>query len=89
MDLSHLTPEMRKRVHECKTTEEVLALAGEVGHALTDEELEAISGGQGGWYERQCPKCKSFDTEIRKLSAGIDYVECNCCGYRYELNNPV
>ena len=40
-----LTPEQRARAKQCKTAEEMLALAKEEGYELTDDELEGISGG--------------------------------------------
>ena len=43
--LKGLTEEQIKKIKECKNTEEVLALAKEEGIELTDEQLEAISGG--------------------------------------------
>ena len=38
--------DIKKRAESCKTREELFALAKEVGHELTDEELERISGGE-------------------------------------------
>ena len=43
-----LTPEQRARAKQCKSAEELLALAKEDGYELTEDELEAISGGT--WY---------------------------------------
>ena len=40
-----LTPEQRARAKQCKSAEELLALAKEEGYELTDDELEGISGG--------------------------------------------
>ena len=40
-----LTPEQRARAKQCKSVEELLALAKEDGYELTDDELEGISGG--------------------------------------------
>ena len=50
MDLSKMdiSPEMRKKVKACKSSEELLALAKSEGHKLTEDELAAISGG-GNW----------------------------------------
>jgi hypothetical protein len=52
-----LTPEQRARAKQCKTAEELLALAKEEGYELTDDELEGISGGDF-WdqdYYKKCP----------------------------------
>ena len=43
--LSTLTEEQRKKVEAAKTPEELLALAKEAGYELSDEQLEAVSGG--------------------------------------------
>ena len=47
--IKELTPEQRAKVKQCKTPEELLALAKEAGYELSDDELEGISGG-GAWY---------------------------------------
>ena len=43
MDLS---PELREKAKECKTPEELLALAKKEGYKLSDEEMAAVSGGR-------------------------------------------
>lgn len=47
MDFENLSPEIREKVKECKTPEEMLALAKKEGYKLSEEEIEAVSG--GGW----------------------------------------
>ena len=53
MDYKELTPEQKERARACKTTEELVALAQEEGVDLTDEDLDAISGGWGTCNEYQ------------------------------------
>ena len=48
MELNDLTEEQKAKIRECKTPEEMLALAREEGYELSDDQLEAISG--GSWY---------------------------------------
>ena len=48
MEFKDLTPEQQEKARACKTAEELLALAKAEGYELTDEELEAVSGG-GAW----------------------------------------
>ena len=48
-------PELQEKLKACKTPEELVALAKEDGIELTDDQLEAISGG-GKWLG----KCWSY-----------------------------
>ena len=43
--LNGLTEEQIKKVEACKSSEEILALAQSEGVQLSDEQLEAVSGG--------------------------------------------
>ena len=43
-------PELQEKLKSAKTAEELVALAKEQGVELTDEQLEAVSGGKE-WYE--------------------------------------
>ena len=83
MDLSNLDPEMRERVRACETPEEILALAHEVGRKLTDEELEAVSGGDGEWGAMQCPRCLGTDVVKDVAAAGNTFYKCLSCGHRW------
>ena len=49
--LDKLTDEQKKRVEAAKTPEELLALSKEYGHELTQEQLDAIAGGDVGWCD--------------------------------------
>lgn len=46
MTYDELSPELQEKVKNCKTPEDVLKLAAEEGYSLSDEELEAVSGGR-------------------------------------------
>ena len=56
--LKGLTEEQIAKVKACKSAEEMLALAKEEGIELSDEQLEAVSGGTcvRDTY-RVCPNC--------------------------------
>lgn len=45
MDFESLSPELREKVLACKTSQELVELAEEQGITLSDEQLDAISGG--------------------------------------------
>ncbi len=52
--LKGLTPEQIAKVEACKNSDEILALAKAEGVKLSDEQLEAVSGGIcGGGSERE------------------------------------
>ena len=67
MNFEDLTAELKEKILACKTPEELLALAHEEGYELSDEELQAVSGG-GTWdspfiwdcddYTDACPRDK-------------------------------
>ena len=45
MNLNNLSEEIRKKALECETAEELFELAKKEGVELSDEQLDAISGG--------------------------------------------
>ena len=53
-------PELQEKARACKSPEEILALAKEEGYELSDEELEAVSGGIGACWEVAACICHSF-----------------------------
>ena len=48
MKFDDLTDEQKEKARACKTPEDNLALAKDEGYELSDEELEAVSGGWCG-----------------------------------------
>lgn len=46
MDIS---PELREKAKACTSPEELLALAKKEGYKLSEEEMEAVSGGRSMW----------------------------------------
>ena len=61
MDLENLdiSPELREKAKACNTPEELLALAKKEGYKLSDEEMQAVSG--GGW---SCTALSTTDTRV-------------------------
>lgn len=51
--LNTLTDEQKKRIEEAKSPEDLLTIAKETGYELTDEQLEALSGGKS-WTDELC-----------------------------------
>ena len=47
MNFEDLTPEQREKANSCKTPEDIMAFAKELGYELSEDELAALSGGNG------------------------------------------
>lgn len=45
MKLEDLTPEQQEKARACKTREDIVAFAKEIGYELSEDELTAVSGG--------------------------------------------
>ena len=58
--LKGLSKEQLMKAKACKSKEELLALAKEEGIELTNEQLEAVSGGGCSDIVRTCPWCGSY-----------------------------
>ena len=68
--LKGLSEEQIAKIKACKNQEEIFALAKEAGVELTDEQLEAVSGG-GGTKE---------NVYVGKTEETSDKYVCNKCG---------
>lgn len=77
MDTSNLTPDFIDKAKGLSGAD-LAKLAEREGVELTDEQLDAISG---GWVGKNCPKCGS-DRVFFTDGYPIDY-ECGVCGYRW------
>ena len=79
--LDGLTDEQIAKIKSCKTSSEALAYAKEEGIELTDEQLEAVSGGGCITWSRPtpCPECKSTNTEWIWNQSPHHY-HCHNCG---------
>ena len=83
--LKGLTEEQIAKVKACKSQEELLAFAKQEGIELTDEQLEAVSGGvclvqEVGDTRKTCPECGSKNV----ITLGEQYLLCNDCKYRWD-----
>ena len=57
MEFNDLTEEQKKLALECKTPEELLDVAKKLQYKLSDEELDAISGG-AKWMDKITDGCE-------------------------------
>ena len=91
--LKGLSEEQIKKVESCKDSSEILALAKEEGMELTDEQLEAVSGG-GCFGTLKCKKCGSKDIKKTREEREIynkwsdekgfyTVYRCRKCGYEW------
>lgn len=58
MNFDEISNETREKLKECKTSEEIVELAQSEGIDLSEEELEAISGGSWKCSDRMCEDFK-------------------------------
>ena len=92
--LKGLSEEQIKKVEACKSSEEILNLAKAEGIELTDEQLEAVSGGGCLNKTMKCPECGSKDVKVTVEEydypggGGGGYTErkykCRKCGHKWK-----
>ena len=84
--LKGLSEEQIAKVKACTNSDELLMLAKAEGVELTDEQIEAVSGG-GCFSSMKCPNCASKD--FRKVPiyqvTGCSVYKCNACGHEWSL----
>ena len=83
--LKGLSEEQIKKVEACKNSEEILSLAKAEGIELTEEQLEAVSGG-GCFYTIKCIKCGSdnLSDEYKEINhKEYRKFKCNNCGHKW------
>ena len=82
--LKGLSEEQITKAKACKNQEELLKLAKEEGIKLTDEQLQAVSGGACiSGPTIQCPKCGSSKYDVivyYENLAECHYYVCKKCG---------
>ena len=55
-------PELQEKLKAANTPDELVALVKEEGMELSDEQLEAMSGGKE-WYDKGSGWCRTFSHE--------------------------
>ena len=82
--LKGLSEEQIKKVEACKSPEEIIELAKAEGIELTDEQLEAISGGCARRKIPNCPVCGSSNVHMNLLEGNTkDYFTCRVCDHQW------
>ncbi|MBR3313640.1 MAG: Nif11-like leader peptide family natural product precursor [Atopobiaceae bacterium] len=88
MDFDILSEEQKAKARACKTPEDMLALAREEGYELSEDELDAVSG--GGFWTEEKSNFATTQYDCNKLecnSFGCDRVTCGritCAGYDHK-----
>ena len=83
--LKGLSEEQIAKLKECKNKEEILAIIKEEGVELTDDQLEAVSGGCGFVQPTNCPGCQSTNfitADINMDGSRVTYY-CNNCHRKF------
>ena len=78
--LKGLTEEQIAKVTACKNQEELLKIAKEEGIELTDDQLEAVSGGMCTNIPK-CKICNSNDNVDEDYYGGSYHYHCKTCDY--------
>ena len=88
--LKGLNKEQIAKVKACKNHEELLALAKTEGIELTDEQLQAVSGGGacsvisdvGDFFNPfDCPECGS--NKVEAVEGKGNLFQCKSCGFKW------
>jgi hypothetical protein len=88
--LKGLTEEQIEKVKGCKNAEEILAIAKAEGVELTEEQLEAVSGGICLFSPPPCPFCHSENTKYVSNHGGEGQpyvIWCDDCYRQSEVKN--
>lgn len=82
--LKGLTKEQIEKLRGCKSTQEMLELAKNEDVQLTEEQLDAISGGNCSVEPPKCPICNSEHVIVIDKSA-YEHHECKNCGFSWDI----
>ena len=83
-------PKLQEKLASAKSTNELLALAKEGGIELTEDQLEAVSGG-GVWedhqYEIEYTICNNCGKEVEWDTAHNRPTMCPYCHFQFEWSD--
>jgi len=83
--LKGLTEEQIAKVKACKNQEELLKIAKEEGIELTEEQLEAVTGGRCT-SSTKCPNCGCRSFNWGESCNCRKYYCCKCGTFVYEVH---
>ncbi|MBR1847486.1 MAG: hypothetical protein IJ787_07220 [Bacilli bacterium] len=83
--LKGLSEEQIAKLKQCRSSEEILKLAKKEGLELSDDQLEAVSGGNCAAPLPPCPRCNSNEAVYIPRTDNVMEYECNECGYRWTV----
>ena len=78
--LKGLSEKQIAKIKDCKNNEEILEVANNEGIELTDEQLDAVSGGCG---TTTCPSCGSSNVSVSQTRNGSWFNRCNNCNHSW------
>lgn len=93
--LKGLTNEQIAKVKACANHSDLLQLAKDEGAELTDEQLDAVSGGGCGDVNNSsataivCPSCGSYDVETITVEGDGAHFDCVCKKCRHTWSVPI
>lgn len=82
-----LSEEQIAKLKACKSQEEILKVAKDEGVELSDEQLEAVSGGCGGEEGLVCPHCGRSDYRTQTGGNGYTVYYCQGCYNMFYRND--
>lgn len=84
VDPKNLTPEQQEKFLACKSPEDVRALCEDECLELSNEELDAISGGAGPDAQGNfiCPWCREYALRLN----GDGTYTCSFCGKTFDYH---
>lgn len=87
--LNGLTEEQIAKVKSCKNHEEILKVANEEGIQLSEEQLQAVSGGACSNTDNcpPCPHCGSTNVKCKYSGNIVKSYKCKDCGKEFETQH--
>ena len=87
--LKGLSDEQIAKVKACKNHDELLKLAKKEGIELSEEQLEAVSGGACSNTDDcpPCPSCGSTNVKNKYSGNKVSVFKCKDCGREFDIKS--